>query len=169
MTGDTSERRFLVVVAGAQTCALDLSDVVEIMRPLPIEPMPHPRPFVRGVSVVRGAPVPVVDLVALLSPGTTSPSFGRFVSIHPDAAVARAGRATEERRFVLGVDEVHGVVSIDAARMAELDPLLRSEGGEAVEALVRGDERLQRVLSAARAVPADLFSDFAEAREAAGR
>jgi purine-binding chemotaxis protein CheW len=36
------------------------------MRPLPIKPIAGTPGFVRGVSIIRGAPTPVIDLKALL-------------------------------------------------------------------------------------------------------
>ena len=62
----------LVVTAGAHACAFPLHHVVEIMRPLPIKSVAGTPGFVRGVSVVRGAPTPVVDLKALLENGENS-------------------------------------------------------------------------------------------------
>ena len=56
----------LVVMAGARACAIPLHHVGETMRPLRIEPVGRTPGFVRGVSMIRGAPTPVVDLKALL-------------------------------------------------------------------------------------------------------
>ena len=68
LTGDDpSGSTMLVVTAGALDCGIPLSHVAEIMRPLPIEPiagMPH---FVRGIALIRGAPTPVVNLMAILN------------------------------------------------------------------------------------------------------
>src|SRR5579864_4751234 len=68
----------LFVRAGAHMCALALSNVAEIMRPLPIAPLAGAPEIVRGLSVIRGAPVPVVDLGRLLGSEAQSPST-RFV------------------------------------------------------------------------------------------
>jgi purine-binding chemotaxis protein CheW len=54
---------------GSLLCALPLDDVVETMRPLPVKPLAGTPPYVRGVTVVRGVPVPVVDLAVLLGEG----------------------------------------------------------------------------------------------------
>ena len=53
----------LVVMVGARACAIPLDHVAETMRPLPIEPVAGTPGFVRGVSVIRGAPTPVVDQI----------------------------------------------------------------------------------------------------------
>ena len=72
MNGEKAERQVivrawerspvLIVMAGARACAIPLDYVAETMRPLPIEPVAGTPGFVRGVSVIRGAPTPVVDL-----------------------------------------------------------------------------------------------------------
>ena len=74
----------LVVMVGARTCAFPLQHVAETMRPLPIEPIAGTPGFVRGVSVIRGVPTPVVDLKALLENSENSPSYGRFVALKLD-------------------------------------------------------------------------------------
>jgi chemotaxis signal transduction protein len=56
----------LVVMVGTRACAFPLHHVAETMRPLPIQPVAGTPSFVRGVSVIRGTPTPVVDLKALL-------------------------------------------------------------------------------------------------------
>ena len=56
----------LVVLVGARACAFPLRHVAETLRPLPIKPVAGTPGFVRGVSVIRGTPTPVVDLKALL-------------------------------------------------------------------------------------------------------
>src|SRR5205809_310773 len=58
--------RVLIVAVRSGACALPLMHVIETMRPLPIEPMACALSFVRGISIIRGAPTPVVDLGALL-------------------------------------------------------------------------------------------------------
>ncbi len=55
-----------VVMVGARACAFRLHHVAETMRPLPFKPVAGTPGFVRGVSVIRGTPTPVVDLKALL-------------------------------------------------------------------------------------------------------
>ena len=71
----------LVVTVGARACAIPLQHVAETMRPLPIEPVAGTPGFVRGVSVIRGAPTPVVDLRALLENVPNSVTYGRFVTM----------------------------------------------------------------------------------------
>src|SRR6185436_6230529 len=48
---------------GGLLCALPLEHVEETMRPLAIEAIAGGPAFVRGLAVVRGAPIPAVDAV----------------------------------------------------------------------------------------------------------
>ena len=82
---------------GSRLCALPLAGVEECLRPLPIEPVPAV-PALLGLSIVRGRPVPVVRLAALVSAQTDAP-IGRFV-------VLRLG---ERRAVIAVVEEVVGV------------------------------------------------------------
>lgn len=126
--------------AGGRACALPLEHVIETMRPLPIEPIADAPSFVRGVAIIRGGPVPVVDCAALIA-GTATPAT-RFV-------LARVG----DRRVALAVDDVLGVVSLPRARLGELPPLLRDAAGEAIAAVGTLDARLLLVLETGRLLP----------------
>lgn len=129
----------LITRVGRVACALPIEVVVETMRPLPIEPLADPAAGVCGLAIVRGAPIPVVDLAAVL--GVTG-TPGRFV-------VVRAG----ERRIALVVDAVDEIRRLDDAAVAELPPLLREARGELIARIGRLDEALMVVLDVARLVP----------------
>ena len=143
MTVRASERSpVLVVTVGGLACAIPLHHVAETMRPLSIEPVAGTPGFVRGVSVIRGAPTPVVDLKALLENGENSAAYGRFV-------IMKVG----ERRVAIGVDGVVGLRNLDSAQMAELSPMLRDVAADLIEAIGTRDAQLLVVLRAARIVP----------------
>ena len=57
----------LVFQAGPLYCAFPLEDVVETMRPLPTRPLAGTPPYVCGLTILRGAPAPVVDVTRLLT------------------------------------------------------------------------------------------------------
>jgi purine-binding chemotaxis protein CheW len=135
---------WLLCRAGAGLCALPLGHVLEIMRPLPIEPVAAPPPGLSGLSLIRGTPVPVLDLAVLL--GESAGPIGRFITA-----------TVEGRRVALAVESVLGVRRIDPALMDELPPLLRDSAGEAVAAIGTLDAELLRVLQTGRLVPEDLF------------
>lgn len=142
----------LIVTAGARACALPLHHVAETMRPLPIEPIAGTPGFVRGVSVIRGAPTPVVDLTALLEGGQPSAAHGRFVTV-------KVG----ERRVALGVDGVVGLRILASAQLGELPPMLRDVAADLIEAVGARDAQLLVVLRAARLVPDEVWMTLAAA------
>lgn len=153
MTVRASEKSpVLVVTVGALACAIPLHHVAETMRPLPIEPVAGTSHFVRGVSVIRGAPTPVVDLKALLQNGDNSATFGRFVTI-------KLG----ERRVAIGVDGVVGLRNLDSAQLGELPPILREVAADLIEEIGARDAQLLVVLRAAHLVPDEVWTTLAAA------
>lgn len=135
----------LLCRVGTLYCALPLASVVEMMRPLPVEPLAGMSDFVLGIAVIRGAPVPIVDASALLGPADGAPPT-RFVTI-------RSG----DRRVGLAVDEVLGVHELPRAALQELPPLVREASAEVVSALGTLDTELLLVLRAAHLVPEDVW------------
>jgi purine-binding chemotaxis protein CheW len=126
-------------------CALPLDSVVETMRPLPIEPIADAPRSVLGLSIVRGAAVPVVDIAALL--GDPQPSPQRLVTLN-----------TGTRIVALVADAVLGVRSIAPDALAALPPLLKEAAGEIVAAVGTLDDELLFFLHAARLVPEDALA-----------
>ena len=147
--------RVLIVMAGERACALPLQHVAEIMRPLSIEPVAGAPGFVRGVSVIRGAPTPVIDLDALLSNGENDAAYGRFVSMK-----------VEERRVALGVTAVVGLAELEPAQLLDLPPILRDVAADLIEAIGTRDAQLLVVLRAARLVPEEAWLALSEAESA---
>lgn len=111
------------------------------MRPLPVERLAGAPEYVRGLSVIRGEPLPVVDLGTLVAGESELSSGGRFVTV-----------AAEDRRFALAVERVLGVRELGASDLQELPPLLRSPDAELIEAIGVADAQLLIVLSAARII-----------------
>lgn len=128
-----SGNRTLVVRAEAYFCALPLVHVVETMRALPIEPVADMPPFVRGVSIVRGQPMPVVDLAVLL--GMPSGAAERFVTLR-----------VANRQVALAVSGVIGVRDLDLSTLQELPPLLHGASREVIEAIGTLDRQVLVVL-----------------------
>jgi purine-binding chemotaxis protein CheW len=73
----------LVFRAGPLYCALPLGEVIETMRPLHTRPLAGTPSYVRGLTILRGAPAPVIDMTRLLT-GAEAP-VDRYVAV-------RAGR-----------------------------------------------------------------------------
>src|SRR4051812_10230531 len=67
----------LIFGVGRLLCALPLADVVETVRPLPVQPLAGAAAGLLGVAVIRGEAVPVVDAGRLLGDPEAVPS--RFV------------------------------------------------------------------------------------------
>ena len=139
---------WLLCRAGAGLCALPLEHVVEIMRALPVEAVAVPSPCLRGLSIIRGQPVPVVDLGMLL--GEPSCEAARLV------AVTVGGRPV-----ALAVTAVLGVRTLDPTTLSSaLPPLLRDAAGDAVSAIGTLDAELLFLLQAGRLVPQSLFDQL---------
>jgi purine-binding chemotaxis protein CheW len=132
-------KNWLMCRAGARLCALPIDAVVETMRRLPIEPLSRAAPFILGMSVVRGSPVPVIDAAALL--GECSAGAERLVTI-------RVG----ERLVALAMDAVLGLREIAGG---VLPPLLTDAAGDVVSAIATLDAELLLVLNTARALSED--------------
>jgi purine-binding chemotaxis protein CheW len=140
-----------LLLAQARTCvcALPLSHVLETLRPLPIQPVPVAPDFILGLSVIRGEPVPVVDLGRLLGfPGDPRPT--RLVVIR-----------VQERRAALAVEAVLRIVAGESLDRRALPPLLRSAGEQAVSAVSALDHEFLTILEAAHLVPEDVWGSLA--------
>ena len=72
----------LVFRAGALLCALPLDEVIETMRPLATRPLAGTPPYVRGISVMRGVPTPVIDVSRLLRGDQGEPE--RYVAVRTE-------------------------------------------------------------------------------------
>lgn len=115
------------------------------MRALPARPIPGAPPWIRGLSIIRGVLLPVIDLSALL--GDTSGARGcRYVTI-------RAG----QRQLALEVDEVVGAKHIDEATLESTPPLLTEALPASVARIGALDGQTLAVLEAAHILPEDLF------------
>lgn len=145
----------LVVTAGATACAISIEHVAETMRPLPVEPVAHTPGFVQGLAVIRGAPVPVVDLPALLGGASRAARSGRFVTLKLD-----------HRRLALAVDSVLGLRRLDPRQLEQLPPLLRDAAPGLIESLGSADAQLLVVLRASRLIPDAVWKTLAAKAEA---
>jgi len=141
------EGRTLVVSVQTRVCAVPLIHVIETMRPLLIEPVAGTPSFVRGISVIRGVPTPVVDLGTLLG---TSGGSRRFVTL-------RLG----DRQVALSVDTVLGVRELEASTVRELPPLLQGVSQDAIEAIGTLDHQVLIVLSAGWQLPTEVLQALA--------
>jgi purine-binding chemotaxis protein CheW len=79
---ESADTAALIFRAGSMLCALRLVDVIETMRPLGTRPLAGTPAFVRGVSIVRGVPTPVVDVARLL--GGERAELSRFIAVRTE-------------------------------------------------------------------------------------
>jgi purine-binding chemotaxis protein CheW len=122
---------------------LPIEHVIETMRPLPVQKLPGAPPFVMGLAVIRGVPVPVVDTGALL--GESDSRSGRFVTVF-------AG----DRTVALSVEDVIGIRALSSGSLQGLPPLVREAGSKTISALGTLDAELLLILRSARLVPQEL-------------
>lgn len=118
--------------------ALPIAQVRETMRPLPIEPLNAAPDFVAGAALIRGAPVPLVDMGALVG-ATEAAAFTRFVTLD-----------TGDGIVALAVEGVLGIRSLSPSVFRRLPPLLRGAGADSIAALGTLDAELMSVLELAR-------------------
>lgn len=153
----------LVCRLDGRLCALPLAQVVETMRPMRVEPVAGAPSFLRGVAIIRGAPMPVVDAAALVTgaalvsgaaPPGHAANTARFVTLRVD------GRAAG-RCVALAVDEVVGVRSLPAGSARDLPPLLRGGQAESISSLGALDSELLVVLESARLLPEAVWRSLA--------
>jgi purine-binding chemotaxis protein CheW len=115
------------------------------MRPLPVRSFANVPAFVRGVSTIRGEPVPVVDLARLL--GGPEATAGRFVVVRVD-----------RRKVALAVQSVIGVKDLKPTQVRSVPPLLQAAHRELVSELGTTDEGLLVVLSSAWTLPEEAWA-----------
>lgn len=115
------------------------------MRPLPVRALAATPDFILGVSLVRGAAVPVVDVGVLLGE-PDAPGAARFIAL-------RIG----ERGVALAVEAVLGIRALPDASLQQLPPLLRDTGSDVLSALGTLDAELLTVLKFARTLTEPLL------------
>ena len=136
-----------VLISGVRTglCAIPLTYVIEIMRPLPVEAILGVPSFVLGVAIIRGIPTPVIDLGGILGASNES-TGGRFVTV-------RVGM----RQVAIFVNSVLGIHDLDPFTTQELPPLLREASRDVVETIGKLDEQLLMVLREGWKLPDEVW------------
>jgi purine-binding chemotaxis protein CheW len=103
-------------------------------------------PFVDGLAIIRGAPVPVVDLARLLG-NDSRVTRTRFVVVK-----------VSERRVALAVERVIGVRALDGFVTRGLPPLLSGAGAEFVASVASLDAHLLVVLESGLILPESVWT-----------
>jgi purine-binding chemotaxis protein CheW len=145
---------FLVCSAEEQIYALPLEQLAEIMRVLPIKAIAGAPRAVRGLCIIRGLPVPVVDAGLL---------FGDQACQAERLVVVKVG----DRMVALAVESVLGIRSLAIEYSNRLPPLLQDAAGDTVAAVAMLDAELMFFLHTARIVPDDVFAHLSGAQASA--
>ncbi len=143
----------LIVRVRGALCALPLAEVVETMRPLPIEPLANTPDFILGMACIRGAAVPVVLLSALFQNDHRHDPSTRFVTL-------RVG----QHCIGLAVQSVVGVADLSQQVFGDLPPLLKTVRTELIQSLSTLDSEFLVMLDTARLVPDSVWQERAQPR-----
>lgn len=141
---EATHSSWLLCRTGAILCALPIEHVVEIMRLLPIEQIAGAPEYIRGLSVIRGAPVPVVDL-------------GRIIGDHVSHATRLITVKAATGTVALAVEAVVGITAIAPDAFAQWPPLLGEVATATIAAIGTLDSELMVFLRTARLVPEDVL------------
>lgn len=141
---ESTDTSALVFHAGSMLCALRLDDVIETMRPLGTRPLSGTPAFVRGVSVIRGVPTPVVDVARLL--GGERAEVCRFVAVR-----------TERGPVVFATGAVLGIRSTGPGEGAG-HPALLGVAGRLVAGVGTLDGQPVLLLQSMRVVPDEVWA-----------
>jgi purine-binding chemotaxis protein CheW len=138
----SSSRLSIVLVrAGDLLCALPLASVIETLRCPPITAISGTPECVRGLAVIRGATVVVVDLRILLGLSSSSFKQARLVTLRVGGRVVG-----------LGVDSIIGVREFERSILSEVPPMLRQAHPEVLTAVGMLDRELLMVLDGSRII-----------------
>jgi purine-binding chemotaxis protein CheW len=138
-SADQEAITYLLCRAGGHLCAVPLDRVVETMRVQPIESLAGAPAIVRGMSMIRGAPVPVIELARLLD--TSDIQSQRLITINIGSRVV-----------ALLADTVLSIRAIAPHAVRELPPLFRGAAGEVVSAIGTLDSELLLFLNDMRLI-----------------
>ncbi len=112
---------------GGRSCALDVSQIREVVRWAPATPLPDAPDLIEGVLDLRGSIVPVVDLGRALG----------LEPVRPGLSSRIAGVEVEGMVMGLAVQAALGVVRVDVACLEDPPALATQAGYDLARALVR--------------------------------
>jgi purine-binding chemotaxis protein CheW len=147
----------LVCQIGKRICALPADRVGETMRPLLLTPIPEAPRHVLGMAVVRGEPLPVLDLRLLLGDaseatatvkGSAAFKANRFITVK-----SQSGHG-DHASVVLAVDQVEGVRRLPKSALHRMPTMLQGDLPQLVSAVSPQDTELMLILDSVRLVAA---------------
>lgn len=140
---------WLLCRTGSHRFAISIEHVVENMRMLPIETVADVPSLVRGLCIIRGEPVAVIDTAVLF--GDQSTPINRLITVR-----------TGQRIIALATESVLGIRSIAPRDLRQLPPIFRD--ADSISSVVAQDEELVFFLRSARIVPDELLGRIGLAR-----
>jgi purine-binding chemotaxis protein CheW len=141
----------LVFRAGSLLCALRLDEVIETMRPLAVRPLAGTPAYVRGVTIMRGVPTPVIDVARLL--GGEQAEVARFVAVR-----------TERGPVAFATGTVLGIRPTTADASSRQMTLIGGASGSLVAGVGTLDAEPLLLLQSMRVVPDEVWAAAAEGR-----
>jgi purine-binding chemotaxis protein CheW len=142
--GESARAPWLLYRGGTCLHAIAIKHVIEIMRILPVAAVADAPRYICGLCVIRGSPVPVVD-IGLLVGGQAAPTE-RLVTIR-----------TGSRMIALAVEGVLGIRDVGSGTLRQLPPLLGDVPSQAIDAIGILDAEMLFILHATRIVPEDVL------------
>ena len=135
----------LVFRAGSLLCALRLDEVIETLRPLAVRPLAGTPAFVRGVTIMRGVPAPVIDVARLL--GGEQAEVARFVAVR-----------TERGPVALATGAVLGIRATAAGAPSSPGTMIGGAPGGLVAGVGTLDAEPVLLLQSMRVVPDEVWA-----------
>jgi purine-binding chemotaxis protein CheW len=158
----------LLFRSAGHLCAVGLTDIAEIMRPLPVTPLTGAPPFVSGVSIIRATPAPVVSVAALLDGDDGADErrgddeTGGEGGERGQGGESRSGRFVtvwESGRLVAyAVDEVLGVLRLPPGSLDRTSPLLGALSRDVIPLMAALDAEPLCMLGHVRLVPDSVWA-----------
>lgn len=127
---------------GGEEYGIGINAVAEVIRPLPITPLPRMPEFIEGVINLRGTIIPVVDLRRRfgVKNGSMDPRKTRMMIIKGAAVRGLLG---------LVVDGVREVTTVPSKHVDSLPEAARGPGSEFISGMAKLGDRLVILLDAA--------------------
>lgn len=149
-----SPGRFLSFNLAEELYAINVNQVLEIIRLQPVTPVPNKPDYVKGIMNLRGKVIPVVDMRLKFRLGkdtvTERPQIVIVVEVtHPEQGPASAG---------LIVDAVDEVTFISDAEVESHPGLGSTDTTDHVTALAKVKERLISILDIDRVIIEETFA-----------
>jgi purine-binding chemotaxis protein CheW len=162
---NTASGHYLIASAASRLCALSLSDVGETLRPPSYQPVAGAPSFVRGLALIRGNTIPLLDLGALLGQVTESPQrvitlrVGQHCNSQQGNSQQGSGQHhAGERTVGLLVQSVVGVRKLPSGLFESAPKLLGQAAEECVALLGSLDAQLLVVLRSSKIVPPEVWA-----------